>query len=103
MIECIKYKAVNKGALCGFADLYVSDFDLEIFGCGVFQKDNRIWVTFPSKEIIDQDGLKRYYSHVKFRDKSRMEAFIHEAMKAIRPKMENPSSGHPPWLGSPPF
>lgn len=99
----MRYKSVNKGALCGFADLYDSTSDLEIFGCAVFRKDSRIWVTMPCKEALDTNGLKRYYSHLKFRDKSRMEFFSQEAVKAIIPKMDASRDEHPINLEACPF
>jgi hypothetical protein len=102
MIECIRYKPVNKGALLGFADLYIPQFDLEIYGCGVFQKDTHVWITMPSKETINDQGLKQYFSHLRFRDRTRMDSFSHEALQAIRPWMEAPRS-NTPIMEPPPF
>ena len=51
MIECLKYKPINKGSLLGYADIFVPKMGLEIFGCSLHQKDGRRWVNFPSKNI----------------------------------------------------
>lgn len=89
MIECTKYKAVNKGSLAGFADLYLPGSDLEIYGCAVFRSNGREWVAMPSKEVVTNEGLKKYYAYVRFRERTRMDAFSHEAMQAIRPHMQS--------------
>ncbi len=89
MIECIKYKPVNKGSLLGFADLYMTETGLEIFGCGVFQKENRRWVTMPSNENIGPNGLKRYFAHLRFRERSQMDDFSCQAMMAIQPIIDD--------------
>lgn len=95
MIECIKYKHVNKGSLLGFADLCIDFeydgviFKTEIFGCGVFQKENRRWVTMPSNENIGPNGLKRYFAHVRFSERARMDDFSRMAMTVIQPLIDD--------------
>lgn len=86
-IECIKWTAVNKGSLVGYADLYVAKTGLEIYGCSMHQKDGRRWINFPSKEYTDsKTGEKKYSFIVRFREKGHMEAFTQKAKEAIEKK-----------------
>ncbi len=85
-IECTKYKPVNKGALLGFADLYIPKFGIEVFGCAIFEKGTHKWVTFPQKEVTDELGVKKYFSHLRFKEKSHMDAFSNAAVQAIMKK-----------------
>jgi hypothetical protein len=82
-IECLNYKPINKGSLLGFADFFVPKMGLEIYGCSLFQKDGRRWINFPQKETTDEMGVKKYFSHLRFRDKAHMEAFSKVAIEAI--------------------
>lgn len=82
-IECMNYKAVNKGSLIGFADFFIPKMGLEIYGCAMFQKDGRRWINFPQKEVTDDMGVKKYFSHIRFKEKSHMDAFSKAAIEAI--------------------
>ena len=85
MIECITYRPYGKdtGMLQGFANFYVSKWDVEISGCAVFMKDGKRWINFPSKEYTNAEGKKCYSPYIKFRERSRMDAFANEAKKSI--------------------
>ena len=41
-IECMDFRAVPKGYLQGFANLWVSKMGLEIYGCSVYMKDGKL-------------------------------------------------------------
>jgi len=87
-IECIRFKHIGKGALLGFADIYVPSFGLEFYGCSVFQKDGHKWMSFPSRETsVDENGKKKFWPHVRFRKRESMDAFCISAMTAIEKKM----------------
>lgn len=89
-IECMKFKSVNKGYLVGFADLYLPKWGLEIFGCALYLKDSRRWISFPSKEYIDADGSQKYAPIIRFRNKTHMETFSRLAIEAIEKKCAEP-------------
>ena len=101
-IECIKFRHVGKGSLVGYADLYVPAFGLEIYGCQVFCKDGRKWMTFPSKETgVDENGKKKYWPHVRFRSRESMDNFSSSAMIAIDEEISKiqplPERQSDPW------
>ena len=88
-IECLKFKYVGKGSLLGFADLFVPAFGLEIYGCSVFQKDGRKWISFPSRETgVDESGKKKYWPHLRFKSRESMDKFSIAALQAIEPKVQ---------------
>jgi len=88
MIECIKFKAYEKGVLLGFADFRLPKMGIEIYGCSVHQKDGRKWVNLPSKEYQSETGEKKYSSYVRFIDADHYKKFIGEALDALKPFFE---------------
>lgn len=89
MIECTKYRSCERGCLLGFADFFVEKWGLEIKDCQLYQKDNRRWINFPSKEFVNGDGEKVFYQIIKFREKEHANAFAEEAKKAIEMYSKN--------------
>lgn len=83
MIECLKYKPVNKGAIQGVADFKIVKWNLEIRGCAIFMKNGRRWINMPNKEFETPEGGKGYAPFVKFTDSSMMDRFTTEALKSL--------------------
>lgn len=86
MIKCERFTKVNKGALVGYADLYVDKWDLEIKGVQLLEKNGSRWVNFPSKEY-EKDGGKKYMPYVRLKKKENYERFMEEAKNAIDLKL----------------
>jgi hypothetical protein len=84
MIECLDYKLVNKGVLKGFAKIKIQKWGVIISSCGHFEKNGHQWISFPSNCVDGDDGKKKYYPYISFKDKNHMEIFSKEAVKAIR-------------------
>ena len=82
MIECIRFKSHVKGALQGFADLYVPQWGVEIPGFSLFMKDGRRWVNAPGSEY-EVNGEKKFKAFFFFREKAHWEAFGRQAKDAI--------------------
>ena len=83
-IECIRYTEYASGALIGFADLWIPNWGIEISGCSVFSKDNRRWVSLPSREYADKTtNEKKYAPIVLFREKGLFSEFGKAALQAI--------------------
>ena len=81
-VECINFKQSPSGALLGFADLFSDKWGLEIRSCPVFQKEGRKWIKLPCNEY-QEDGEKKYFNFLRFREKSHLTEFIRQAVKAI--------------------
>lgn len=95
-IECMKYNPVNKGSLVGYADIYVTKWDWEIYGCSLHQKDGKRWVNLPQKEYQDkQTGEKKYAFVNRFRNKNNFEAFQKAVKEAIEKKAAESSYQQP--------
>ena len=107
MIECLRYKTMNKGALQGFADLYDPLMGLEIFGCSVFMTQGRRWLNLPQKEYKDPEGNTKYAAIIRFKQPERMAAFTEQAMQAIdrlassQPKQPQQQYGQPNYEDCP--
>jgi hypothetical protein len=84
MIEIINYKEVNRNTLKGYADVYLPNSKLEIFGCSYHVKDGREWVSMPQKEIAQSDGTKKYFSVVRYRETPHRDSFSRHVIEAIK-------------------
>jgi hypothetical protein len=82
-IICEKYRSMQKGALCGFADLYFPEVGFGIRGYKLFQKDGRRWVNPPSKEYTNTEGEKAYQQYQFYKEKEDNDAFTRLALDAI--------------------
>lgn len=83
-IECIGFKSHVSGALQGFANLRVPKMGIEVFGCSIFVKEGRRWMSMPSREYLDRDtGEKKYISTFRFMEKQHQDSFCKAALQAI--------------------
>lgn len=83
MIECIKYKAINKGPFLGFADFYIHKTGQEIYGCKLYQKNGNRWLSLPSNEFTNELGEKKYAPMMRYRNADHQKLFLDECIKAI--------------------
>ncbi len=58
-------KPMRKGPLIGFVDLEMPS-GLIVRGLMLFEKNNKRWCSFPSKEFSKQDGTKGYSPLLEF-------------------------------------
>lgn len=85
MIEVLEYRPMEgKGALKGYANIYIAKSGLEIFGCAIFEKDGKSWVKLPQKEFTDNEGQKNYRPIIKWRERSHEDAFSKAVVEAVR-------------------
>lgn len=87
MIECLRYKSINKGSLLGYFDIFIEKMGLEIYGCTLHQKEGKRWINFPSKDYVDQKtGDKKFQSMIRFRNKDHFELFTKQVKEAVEKK-----------------
>ena len=83
-IECMEFKSHESGALKGFANLRVPKMGIELFGCSLFMKEGRRWLSMPSREYNDPEtGEKKYIPVLRFIEKAHLDAFCKAALHAI--------------------
>lgn len=83
-VECMEFRSHESGALKGFANFRVPKMGIELFGCGVFMKDGKRWLSMPSREYQDNEtGEKKYMNIMRFMDKSHHEGFCKAALQAM--------------------
>lgn len=66
-MEVKNYKSISKGCLLGKFDIEIKEWGgLTIMDCTLFQKDEKRWITLPSREYQTKDGQKKHFGLVKF-------------------------------------
>lgn len=82
-IECKKFTHVNIGSFCGFADIYIHDFKLEIIGCTLYKKEDKRWLNLPVRAYKGENGEERYSHIVRFSDPKDFKDFCALSKDAI--------------------
>lgn len=88
-MKCLRWKALERGAMLGFADLQL-DNGMVLLGCTLLQSNGRRWCNPPSRPQLDSDkkltfeGGKLLYSPIiEFTDKALRSAWSDAAVAAI--------------------
>lgn len=88
-MKCIKFKAMEKGALLGFADLEM-DSGMVIHECTLMLSNGSKWVSPPGKPQLDankapvyKDGKMQYTAVITFRDKAIRQKWSDAAVRAV--------------------
>ncbi len=101
MIECMNFKPHKAGSLLGFANLFIEEIGLELYGCTMHEKDDSKWINLPSREYIDQNGDKKYINIVRFRERSHYNEFVHQGTECIQKWIQdNPLDDSNSTMGS---
>lgn len=83
MIECTYYKSFVKGVTQGFANIFIKEWGLEINNISLCMKNGERWINFPSKDYMNAEGEKKYFSLVRFPEKEMHDRFKDAVLKAI--------------------
>lgn len=89
-MKVVNFTPLNKGSLQGFLDIFIPSLNWTICGCGLFQKEDRKWVSMPSRSKKDPDTGMITYSDVISMSKEDKGKFSSAAMQAYK----DYSSGH---------
>jgi hypothetical protein len=81
-IVCTSYKSVDKGTLQALINVFVPKWGLEIFGVQICMKNGHKWINFPSR-MSEENGEKKYFPHLRFKEKTHMEAFTKKVLEAV--------------------
>lgn len=87
-MKIIQYKPVDKGATKGYITLFVPKWELTIYNITLYEKDGKMWISFPSKSY-EKDGQTKWFSFMRFEKPEQMEAFsaqVINAWKGYQPK-----------------
>ena len=89
MMKCVRWKALERGAMRGFADLQL-DNGMILLGCTLLESNGRRWVNPPSRPQLDADrkltfegGKLVYAPIIEFTDKALRNAWSDAAVAAI--------------------
>jgi hypothetical protein len=59
-MEIKNYRAINKGSLNGYLDIYLPKLDWTLHGCGYFVSNGKRWISLPSRPYKDEAGKQCY-------------------------------------------
>lgn len=85
-LEIQNFKQINKGALKASFEVHIPEWDLTIKNMCYFGKDDgSVWVTYPSREVTNHEGKKKYYPQIVFGSRvgPRLEKAIKEKIDII--------------------
>ena len=89
-LECIAFKAMSRGTLCGYATIKVREMKLAFHEVGIYQKIGKTWAQLPwqpwvrNGEIVRSDnGKARYFPLHAFDSDEVKRAFSRAAVEAV--------------------
>ncbi len=82
-IQLKDFRPFKKNSLQGFITLYLPGAGLEIRDCSLFEKDERRWVSLPSRSFQKDDGTTAWANVVSIPDEDRYQKFQNETIKAL--------------------
>jgi hypothetical protein len=85
------FRSVSAGALRGFCDVILVS-GMILHRCSIFAKEDRVWASPPSKQVIGRDGTVqrnvdgkvRYEPAVSFVDRTTQERWSGSVIEALR-------------------
>ena len=83
MVQCTNFKSHKVGNLLGFADIFVEKWGIHIYGCSMFHKEGRSWISLPAKEYKDENGEKKYAPVIRFESKDHQGMFSKQCLYEI--------------------
>ncbi len=83
MIEVTNVVPVNKGSLLCTCDVYIQPWDLELCEVKVFEKGANRWLSMPSREYTNPEGVKKYVELINFRKEATKKRFRDQIMSVI--------------------
>jgi hypothetical protein len=90
-VEVLRFKPLSLRALRGFIDIYIVDYDMEIYGLTMFEKEGRRWFSMPSKELpaSEDSKEKKYFPHVRLRERSSQDALRDAILQGLSDFLKN--------------
>jgi hypothetical protein len=82
-LECFGYKKIDTGTFAGFADIFIKNYSIEVYGCTVYKKGDRRWVNLPIRTFKTPDGEEKYAPVLRFREPKDFRDFCECAKRAI--------------------
>jgi DNA-binding cell septation regulator SpoVG len=85
-MNIIDIKQINKGSLILAFSIEFPSLGLTIRDVKLMNGKNGHWVSFPSREYIDAEGKKKFYSYVNISDTRKVE-FSNKCMDLLKPHL----------------
>jgi DNA-binding cell septation regulator SpoVG len=93
-MEIQNYKEIKKGFVKARFDITVPQWQLTIKDCTLFEKEQKQWISFPSRQYEAADGSKKYFELVSFPKevKERFQTKCLEKLKQLESVMKTNTS-----------
>lgn len=92
MIEVQNINPIRKGSLLASCDVYIEPWKLTLHDVKIFEKGVNRWVGMPCKELVGENGEKKYIELITFNGEAVKNRFRSQIMGAIDKFLaENPS------------
>lgn len=82
-VTCVEFRAFDKNTLKGFATLHVAPPGLSIDGCTAHTKGDKRWISLPSRQYADADGVVCWSPFLSFSEKAAYWRFQELACSAL--------------------
>jgi len=82
-MEIKNFKAVSKGSLQGFLEIYLPELGWTLKDCGLFSANGKSWINMPQKTYKDKEGKEKYFSLIHM-DEDKYKAFGVDALEAYK-------------------
>jgi hypothetical protein len=84
LIKCLDFRRLSCGTFEGFADIYIVDYRLEIYGCTLHVKDGKSWINMPSRAYKNIRGDEKFSPIVRFANPGEYKEFCEEAKRVVQ-------------------
>jgi hypothetical protein len=93
MIECLEFRAVERGTLRGFAKIKMPHWRLTMDDVAIHEKNGKTWAALPARPILDanrevvrdEEGKVKYARTLYFDDRATADRFSDAVVKAVAP------------------
>jgi hypothetical protein len=84
-INVLFFRAVDKGCLKGFFSLEIPELSMEINDCRYFEKEDKAWISLPTREGKSKDGTKtEFWPVVKVKNRELWDTIQDKAISLIK-------------------
>jgi len=97
-MEIRHYRAVNRGQLRAYVNVFIPSIGMEVRDVAIFEKGSEQWIRLPSKEFENAEGEIKRANIVAFPDKeifARFTKALKDALRAYEQKVAQ--DNEPPY------
>jgi hypothetical protein len=82
--EIVFYKHVQRDSFVGVFQMILHPLAAKVYDCKYFKSSSNEWVSFPQKEIGEEDGKKKYVPYFHITDRAQDDRFKARVLEKVR-------------------